>query len=161
MIKIILNPWNLLNRHKSKNHVCCVRCTRYVWRRKEFQQNWLLSYINTVAHMMAKNCWHIHPLKHNETNALGGISNLTFQVLMLKIMCCQIFFLELIFYCQKMSDEVRANWFYLSPVGTNNKLLLKIHGSSLKNLESIEKLRIVKDSILKYEARYSSCVPWF
>ena len=121
MIKIILNPWNLLNRHKSKNHVRCVRCTRYVWRRKEFQQNWLLSYINTVAHMMAKNCWHIHPLKHNETNALGRISNLTFQVLMLKIMCCQIFFLELIFYCQKMSDEVRANWFYLSPVGTNNK----------------------------------------
>ena len=54
---------------------------------KEFQQNCLLSYINTVTHMMTKlpfntflkNWLYIHPLKRNETNALGGISNLTLQ----------------------------------------------------------------------------------
>ena len=38
---------------------------------KEFRQNCLSPYIN---------CSHTHPLKRNETNAVGGISNLTLQV---------------------------------------------------------------------------------
>ena len=55
---------------------------------KEFWQNWSSSFIGTIVHMMAKlpfntflkNCLYMHPLQHNETNVLGGISNLTLQV---------------------------------------------------------------------------------
>ena len=51
---------------------------------EEFWQNCLLSFINTVAHMMTKlpfntflkNCLYIHPSKRNKTNLLGGISGI-------------------------------------------------------------------------------------
>ena len=74
---------------------------------KEFRQNCLSSYINTVAHMITKLtfntflkiCSYIHPLKRNETNALEGISNLTLQVSNVDNINLQL----IIFYRQKMS----------------------------------------------------------
>ena len=79
---------------------------------KEFRQNCLLSYINTVAHMMTKlrfntflkKCSYIHPLNRNETNVLGGISNLTLQVSnALNNVLPNVFLQLIIFYRQKMS----------------------------------------------------------
>ena len=54
---------------------------------KGFRLNCLSSYIKAVAHMtklpfntFLKNCLYTLILKSNETNALGGISNLKLQV---------------------------------------------------------------------------------
>ena len=68
-----------LDRHKSKKHVCCIRCTWYVWRRKRISTE-LLIIIHKHCCSYDDNCSYIHPLKPNETNALGGISNLTLQI---------------------------------------------------------------------------------
>ena len=87
---------------------------------KEFRQNCVSSYINIVAHMMTKltcntflkNCLHIHPLKHNETNALGGISNLTLQVSNALNNVLPHFFptVDNILSSEDVCDKVRSEW---------------------------------------------------
>ena len=87
---------------------------------KELRQNDLSSYISTVAHMITKlpfntflkNCSYIHPLKCNETNALGGISNLTLQVSnALNNVLPNVFpTLENILSSEDVSDKVRSAW---------------------------------------------------
>ena len=219
---------------------------------KQFRQNCLSSYINTVAHMMTKlpfntflkNCLYIRPLKRNEANALGGISNVTLQVSnALNNVLPNVFpTVDNILSSEDVCDNVRSEWrlyqteiipedvylnekevskiktrrkisywekafvtaaitevgnideakscdikkfvLYLEKDCTSNdgkmkypflvylfklilslshgdsapengfsisKLLLEIHGSSLKK-ETIKAIRIVKDSILKYES---------
>ena len=87
---------------------------------KEFRQNFLSSYINTVAHMMTKlpfnsflkNCSCTHPLKRNETNALGGISNLTFQVsnALNNVLPNAFPTVDNILLSEDICDKVRSEW---------------------------------------------------
>ena len=87
---------------------------------KEFRQNCLSSYINSVAHMMTKstfntflkNCSYIHPLKRNETNALGGISNLTLRVSnALNNVLPKVFpTIDNILSSEDVCDKVRSEW---------------------------------------------------
>ena len=79
---------------------------------KEFRQNCLSLYINTAAHMLTKlpfntfpkNCSCMHPLKGNERNIFGRISNLTLQVSnAFNDLLPNIFLQLIIFYRQKMS----------------------------------------------------------
>ena len=87
---------------------------------KEFRQNCLPSYINTVAHMTTKlpfntflkNCSYIHPLKPNETNALGGISNLILQVSnALNNMLPNVFpTADNVLLSEDVCDKIRSEW---------------------------------------------------
>ena len=93
---------------------------------KGFRLNCLSSYIKAVAHMtklpfntFLKNCLYILTLKRNETNALGGISNLKFQVSnTLNTVLPNVFpTVDNILWSEGVCDKLRSEWrFYQTEI---------------------------------------------